>query len=117
MRVMHSNFDRRPQSPYVMGLVVVIAGNSTLLAACSGASHSAAKPTPDIQPGVGQSLAGMAGSTLTGSVPNSAAGTSTMPGMSMPGSASPSSAPASPVVGTTVAIKNFAFAPAALQVK
>ncbi len=79
------------------------------LAACgsSGSSAGAAGAQATISPGAGQkSLAGM---------PGSAHPATSMPGMAM---TPPPAAPAqAPVGGHTVAIKNFAFAPAALKVK
>ncbi|HEV2636216.1 MAG TPA: cupredoxin family copper-binding protein [Actinocrinis sp.] len=85
------------------------------LTACSGTSGPAPAAT-GIAAGAGQSLAGMPGSTGTGAAP--AASGDPMPSMTMimtaPGG---SGAPAAPVAGDAVAIKNFAFAPAALMVK
>ncbi len=72
-----------------------------------------------IKPGAGQSsLAGMPGATgtATGALP----GGSAMPGMTMSPSGSAGTAAGSdavPASGNAVAIKNFAFAPAALTVK
>lgn len=84
-----------------------------LLAACAGPSHSVAAP-PDaaISPGAGQSLAGTPGATSPGTT---ASGASAMPGMPM--SSPAGGGAATPVTGTTVAIKNFAFAPGTLTVK
>src|SRR4029077_8663521 len=70
------------------------------------------------KPGPGQSsLAGMPGATGTGALPS--AGGSAMPGMTMSGAAGSQAAgsDAVPAAGNAVAIKNFAFAPAALTVK
>ena len=88
------------------GRLVAVAAGLALLAACG--RGTAAQIPAGIQPGAGQSLAGSPGSTATGSP-------SPMPTMSMP---APSSAAApAPVGGEQVAIKNFAFSPAALVVK
>lgn len=101
---------RRPRARLV-GLTVATVG-VLALTACGGGSKPAAQGT-SIQPGAGQSLAGRPGSTATGPVPSA----SSMPGMPMPSTAGVSSAAAAPVAGNAVAIKNFAFAPAALTVK
>jgi plastocyanin len=95
---------------------LLLAGGVTL-AACSGPSHPAAATATGIVPGAGQSLAGQPGATGTGADPG--AGGSAMPGMTMSGlpTAPGSGAPAAPVAGNSVAIQNFAFAPAALVVK
>jgi plastocyanin len=91
---------RYPRSALAAALVPLF----TLLAACG--STAPANNAPAIRPGASQSLAGSPGSTGTGTP---------MPSMSMP-SASSVAAPAAPVRGHQVAIKNFAFAPAALAV-
>ncbi|MHA6765536.1 cupredoxin domain-containing protein [Streptacidiphilus sp. PAMC 29251] len=92
-----------------VGLAALSTG--LLLAACGSPSHPAAQATA-LSPGTGQSLAGTPGSTATGPLPSASA----MPGMSM-GAATTGAPPAVPVSGDTVAIKGFAFAPAALVVK
>ena len=90
-------------------------GGSLLLAACGSPARPAAAPDAGLRPGVGQSLAGTRGSTATGPVTGPAVGASTMPGMTM-SAPPPGGTPAVPVSGHTVAIKGFAFAPAALAV-
>lgn len=82
--------------------VVVLA----LLSACGGGSGGADQ---GLAAGPGQSLAGAPGSTATGPVPSMAA----MSGMP---TAAASTGQAAPVSGNAVAIKNFAFSPAALTV-
>lgn len=98
--------------PVFLGLAGL--GASLLLAACGSPAHPAAQSTV-LSPGAGQSLAGTPGSTATGPLATASA----MPGMSMsaPAAGSTSSAPAAVVGGDTVAVKGFAFAPAALVVK
>ncbi|MFF4508499.1 cupredoxin family copper-binding protein [Streptomyces sp. NPDC001401] len=94
-------------------LTVLLFAPILLLASCAGPGHSVAAP-PDaaISPGAGQSLAGTPGATG----PDAAAsGATAMPGMTM--SSAPGGASVAPVAGTTVAVKNFAFAPATLTVK
>ena len=93
-----------------------------LLAACAGPSHPAAAATNTaIVPGAGQSLAGAPGATGSGAAAanTGASSTGAMPSMTMTMSmgAPTGGAPAAPVAGNAVAIKNFAFAPAALVVK
>lgn len=90
-------------------------------AACSSSAstHTAAASQTGISPGAGQSaLAGMPGSTATGPVDGTG---SPMPGMTMSDPATSPSGSAgtagAPVSGNTIAIRNFAFAPAALTVK
>ena len=94
-------------------LTVLLVAPTLLLAACAGPGDSAAAhPDTAISPGAHQSLAGTPGATGTGAA---ASGASAMPGMTMSPPAGGTSA--APVAGTTVAIKNFAFAPANLTVK
>src|SRR5260221_7080213 len=92
-----------------MGLALT--GPAALLAAVGGPSHPTAAASTGINPGASQSLAGMPGAPSTAS----------MPGMTMPmsagGNTGAPTAPAVPVAGNSVAITNFAFAPAALTVK
>jgi amicyanin len=98
-----------------MALAGVLLTGGGLLAACGSPAHPAAAAAASgtgIAPGAGQSLAGMPGATGTGAA---ATGTSAMPSMNM--SAPAGGTPAAPVAGNAVAIKNFAFAPAALTVK
>ncbi|WP_406510473.1 plastocyanin/azurin family copper-binding protein [Streptomyces sp. NBC_00212] len=102
----------RMLKPAVLSLAGL--GTSMLLAACGSPAHPAAQQTA-LSPGPGQSLAGTPGSTATGPLTAPTA----MPGMTMSPpaqSGSAASAPA-PVGGDTVAIKGFAFAPAALVVQ
>lgn len=93
-----------------------------VLAACSSPSHPAAASgsATAITAGGGQSaLAGHPGSSSTGAVaaPSDSAMAS-MPGMTMSaGGGQGSGAGSAPVAGNTVAIKGFAFAPAAITVK
>ena len=113
---MNTHLHRKP----LLGVLLVAA--ALTLAACSSPSHPAAASgsATAISPGGGQTaLAGQPGSTSTGAVPaptdSAMAG---MPGMTM--SAGAGQAPAAggaPVAANTVAIKNFAFAPAAITVK
>lgn len=98
---------------------VMLAAGLTAAACSTGSgtnpSNAAAASSTGISPGSGQSaLAGASGSTATGPVGTGSA----MPGMTMsvPAGAS-SGAAVAPVSGNSVAIKNFAFAPAALIVK
>ncbi|MFC1411887.1 plastocyanin/azurin family copper-binding protein [Streptacidiphilus sp. N1-12] len=104
---------RRPHLLRLASLGLAALSTSVLLAACGSPSHPAAASTA-LSPGAGQSLAGTPGSTATGPLATGSA----MPGMSMGASAPGGSAAAAvPVNGDTVAIKGFAFAPAALVVK
>ncbi|MER6459119.1 cupredoxin family copper-binding protein [Streptomyces sp. NPDC001228] len=102
------------------GLAVAAAGALSLLGACGHAPHTSSAVVGALAPGPGEHrLAGMPGGT--GQAPaDPAHGASPMPSMSMPNMSMPKNAPAAPtapVAGTAVAIKNFAFAPAALKVK
>ncbi|RAG81276.1 plastocyanin [Streptacidiphilus pinicola] len=113
---MKTSFPRRRSGGAAVAAALLAVSGLTL-AACSSPAHPAASATIAITPGSGQSsLAGMPGSTATGPVtqPPSAAGS--MPAMSMPASAAPTPAGV-PVATDSVAIKNFAFAPAAITVK
>ena len=83
-----------------------------VLAACGGSAHRGA--VGGITPGAGQSLAGMPGAT--GKATGTATGMAGMPAMATP-AAPAGGAPAAPAGANTVAIKNFAFGPAALTVK
>jgi plastocyanin len=100
----HSRIRRAPALIGALGLI----GTLGLAAACGGSSHHAAT-SAGIHPGTGQSLAGRPGATG----PASAMGR--MPGMATVTPAG--NVPAAPVGANSVAIKNFAFAPAALTVK
>jgi plastocyanin len=107
---------RAPRALRPAFLSVAALSTSVLLAACGSPSHPAAVPGVGIRPGASQSLAGTPGSNATGPVPSPSA----MPGMTM-GTQTPTGSAtavaAVPVAGDTVAIKGFAFAPAALIVK
>ncbi|MEY9873257.1 plastocyanin [Streptacidiphilus sp. MAP12-33] len=96
----------------------VLAVSGLTLAACSSPAHPAASGTAiaiAITPGSGQpSLAGMPGSTATDPVTQPSA---PMASMSMPSSAGAQAPAGTPVSADRVAIKNFAFAPAAITVK
>lgn len=97
----------------------VLAAAGLTLAACSSAAQPAASGTA-LAPGAGQvSLAGMPGATGTGAAqaPGTASASGSMPGMTMPMTGSAQPAAGAPVATDTVAIKNFAFAPAAITVK
>jgi plastocyanin len=90
-------------------LAAVFVAAVGLLAACGGTSHKAGA-SAGLKPGSGQSLAGSPGAAAT------APATPNMPGMTgMP--SSPSQGTTAPAGGNAVAIKNFAFAPAALRVR
>jgi plastocyanin len=94
-------------------LTVLLFAPALLLASCASPGHSAAaRPDAAISPGAGQSLAGTPGATGPGAA---ASGASAMPGMTTSSPAGGGSA--APARGTTVAIKNFAFAPGTLTVK
>lgn len=116
---MYLNF-RMPgrRSRAAAGLAVATAGALGLLGACGQSSHSSSTGTGAIKPGPGQhQTAGMPGATGPGNAAGSAPGASPMPGMSMPMSPPSTGTSAAPVTGDAVAIKNFAFSPAALKVK
>lgn len=99
----------------VLGLGLVVLGGLGLLTAC-GTSGSTTAGAP-LSAAPGQTLPGMPGDSATGAVPaSSASGAASMPGMTMP-SAGRSAGNSTPVSGDAVAIKGFAFAPAALSVK
>lgn len=94
-------------------LGVLVLASTVLLTSCSGSHEAAAGPADTaISAGPHQSLAGTPGASAPGAA---ASGPSAMPGMTM--SPSRGGASAAPVAGNTVAIKNFAFAPATLTVK
>jgi plastocyanin len=101
-----------PARPAAAASALLLAAG-VALAACSNPSPAAGSGD-SIKPGAGQSaLAGTPGSSGTGSP-----AASTMHEMtSGPGGASTSPPAAVPVSGSIVMIKNFAFGPAALQVK
>lgn len=98
-----------------------------MLAACSSPSHPAAASgsATAIVPAGGQSaLAGLPGSTSTGAVPApSGSAMAGMPPMTMnsgtmsAGGGQGAGAGSAPVAADAVAIKNFAFSPAAITVK
>jgi plastocyanin len=116
---MYLNF-RTPgrRSRAAAGLAVATAGALGLLGACGQSSHSSSTGTGAIKPGPGQhQTAGMPGATGPGNAAGSAPGTSPMPSMSMPMSPPSTGTSTAPVTGDAVAIKNFAFSPAALKVK
>ncbi|MFJ9348137.1 cupredoxin family copper-binding protein [Streptomyces sp. NPDC101237] len=108
------------RSRVTAGLAVAAAAALGLLSACGHPPHASSAVVGAIAPGPGeQRLPGMPGGTGT-ATSDPAHGASPMPSMSMPNMSMPKSAPAAPtapVAGTAVAIKNFAFAPAALKVK
>jgi plastocyanin len=105
--------------PARVGAVLLAAGFA--LAACSGSSpaHPPAAAPTQIAPGAGQStLAGLPGASGTGAPASAPAPATSMSGMAMTApSGGTSAGAAAPVAGNAVAIKNFAFAPAALTVK
>jgi plastocyanin len=105
MSMSHDIHSRIRRAPALIGTFGLI-GTLGLIAACGGSPHRAAT---GIHPGAGQSLAGRPGATGAAS---SMAG---MPGMATTKPAG--GVPAAPVGANSVAIKNFAFAPAALTVK
>lgn len=84
-------------------VTLVLAGSLGLLGACGGSGGKA-----------GAALQASPGSNLPG-MPGDATAPPSMAGMDM--SSAPAPADAKPVAGNAVAIKNFAFAPAALTVK
>ncbi|MFE7329532.1 plastocyanin/azurin family copper-binding protein [Streptomyces sp. NPDC057565] len=116
---MHRNF-RTPgrRSRAAAGLAVATiatAGALGLLSACGQSPHPSSSAAGAITPGPGQRrTAGMPGATGSGNTVGSPPGASPMPSMSMPASHSSTGAP---VTGNSVAIKNFAFAPATLKVR
>src|SRR5690348_16350664 len=119
---MHLNFRTPgPRSRAAAGLAVATiatAGALGLLSSCGPSSHSSSVGAGAITPGPGQhQTPGMPGATGPGKSAGSAPGASPMPSMSMPMSTSSTGAAAAPMTGNTVAIKNFAFSPATLQVK
>ena len=97
---------------------IATAGALGLLSSCGPSSHSSSVGAGAITPGPGQhQTPGMPGATGSGKTAGSAPGASPMPSMSMPMSTSSTGAAAAPMAGNAVAIKNFAFSPATLQVK
>jgi plastocyanin len=107
MSMSHDIHSRIRRAPALIGTVGLI-GTLGLIAACGGSPHRAAAPA-GIHPGAGQSLAGRPGAS------GAASPMAGMPGMATVTSAG--SVPAAPVGANSVAIKDFAFAPAALTVK
>ena len=100
------------------GLAVATAGALGLLSACGQSSHAPSAGTVAITPGRAQhQTAGMPGTSGPRNAAGSAPGASPMPHMSMPMSPPSTGTPTAPVAGDAVAIKNFAFAPAALKVR
>ncbi|MFF2148825.1 plastocyanin/azurin family copper-binding protein [Kitasatospora sp. NPDC058190] len=111
----------------------LLAAAGLTLAACSSPTQGTASATATaITAGSGQSsLAGMPGATGTGAAQPSTAPTATgaaqpstaptatasMPPMTMPASAAAQTPAGAPAATDSVAIKNFAFAPAAITVK
>lgn len=100
-------------------VAALLAAAGLTLASCASPAHSTASTTATaITPGSSESsLAGMPGATATGAAQPSAP--ASMPTMTMPtptstGARTPAGAP---VVTDSVAIKNFAFAPASITVK
>ncbi|MFF3073420.1 cupredoxin family copper-binding protein [Kitasatospora sp. NPDC057904] len=93
----------------------LLAAAGLTLAGCSSPTRSTASATATaLTPGSGQSsLAGMPGATATGAGPMP---TMTMPMPTTPGTDAQTPA-GTPVGSDSVAIKNFAFAPAAVTVK
>ncbi|MFF5549657.1 cupredoxin domain-containing protein [Streptomyces olivaceoviridis] len=110
---------RRSRAAAGMAVVIVATGGALgLLSACGQSSHSPAAGAGALTPGPGQHrMAGMSGATGPGGAAGSAPGASPMPSMSMPMSPSAKGAQAAPVNGDAVAIKNFAFSPAKLEIK
>ncbi len=106
---MDTSFSRR--RPGAAAALLAAAGLA--LAACSGPAHSTASATAAaITPGSGQSsLAGLPGAAGQPSSPAS------MPSMTMPASAGAQTPAGVPMASDSVAIKNFAFAPASVTVK
>src|SRR5690349_12117460 len=89
-------------------VVLALIGSFGLLSACGGAGGNEADAGLTASPD--RSLPGLPGAS--GSAPSS------MPGMDMSSPSGPAAGNAvAPVAGNAVAIKNFAFAPAALTVK
>jgi plastocyanin len=100
------------------GLAVATVGAMGLLGACGHSSHSSSTGAGAGTPGPRQHQpAGMPGATGPGNTAGSAHGASPTPGMSMPMTPPSTGTPTAPVTGKAVAIKNFAFSPAALKVK
>ena len=88
-------------------VALALAGSFGLLSGCGGSGGAKADAGPTASPG--SSLPGM---------PGDSGSASSMPGMDMPSPSAVATASAvAPVAGNAVAIKNFAFAPAALTVK
>ncbi|ACU71443.1 blue (type 1) copper domain protein [Catenulispora acidiphila DSM 44928] len=114
---MNPRVDRSPGDPgrsRIPALAALAVATLALATACGSSSHpAAASASTAIQPGGGQSLAGAPGATATGPLADGTA----MPSMTMPTATGSSGAPAAPVAGNAVAIKGFAFSPAALSVK
>lgn len=108
---------RRVLTSARVGAVLLAAGFA--LAACSSSSpsHPSAAASTGIAPGTDQStLAGLPGAAGTGN-PTSAMSGMTMAMTAPSGGTSAGGAAPAPVAGNAVAIKNFAFSPAALTVK
>ncbi|MEV6058033.1 cupredoxin family copper-binding protein [Streptomyces sp. NPDC052107] len=104
MNIMYVNFGPAGcLSRCVAGLAVAGAGVLGLLSACGPSPRSADPGT--LTPGPGQHQ------------PAGMPGTSARPGMTMSVAPSGRSTAATPVSADTVAIKNFAFAPATLKVR
>lgn len=111
------HFILRPQARSATMFAGLLLAAATTLAACAGpSSHTAAASGGTIAPGAGQSLAGMPGATGTGTVAP-VGGVQASPSMTMIMTAPAGTGPVTPVSSNAVAIKNFAFAPAALIVK
>ena len=106
---MNKSFPRRRAG----AAAALLAAAGLALAGCSSPAQTTASATATgIAPGSGQStLAGMPGATGTGT-----AHTPPMT-MTMPMSTAAQSSGGAPVATDSVAIKNFAFAPAAITVK
>ena len=117
---MRKSFPRRR----IGAAAALLAAAGLTLAACSSPARSTAASTAatGIAPGSGQpSLAGMPGATGAGAAQPSTAPSSagSMPSMtmSMPMSGAAQPQAGAPVATKSVAVKNFAFAPAAITVK
>ncbi|MFE6887181.1 cupredoxin family copper-binding protein [Streptomyces sp. NPDC057694] len=101
--------DRVSRRVAVPALGVLVLVPALLLTSCGSPGHA---PDAALSPGAHQSLAGTPGARGPGAAASRPPG---MPGMTMRPPAG--GGPAAPVAGNTVAIKNFAFAPATLTVK
>lgn len=104
----HDIHPRIPRLPALIGALALI-GAFGLVTACGGGSPQRGPASGGITPGAGQSLPGRPGGT------GSASAISEMP--STAAAAPTGGAPATSVGPNSVAIKNFAFHPAALTVK